>query len=31
MDGVVRLFDVETGHLVKEFVPVTITAAVAGK
>lgn len=31
LDGVVRLFDVETGALVKEFVPVTITPAVAGK
>jgi WD40 repeat protein/mono/diheme cytochrome c family protein len=31
MDGVVRLFDVENGQLVKEFVPVAITAAVAGK
>ncbi|MBC8115405.1 MAG: WD40 repeat domain-containing protein, partial [Candidatus Saccharimonas sp.] len=31
LDGVVRLFDAETGALVKEFVPVTITPAVAGK
>jgi WD40 repeat protein len=31
MDGVVRLFDVDTGVLVKEFVPVTITPALAGK
>ena len=31
LDGVVRLFDVENGALVKEFVPVTITPAVAGK
>jgi WD40 repeat protein len=31
MDGVVRLFDVDTGALVKEFVPVTITPALAGK
>lgn len=30
-DGKVRLFDVETGMLVKEFVPVEITPAVAGK
>lgn len=31
LDGIVRLFDSETGALVKEFVPVTITPAVAGK
>jgi WD40 repeat protein len=31
LDGIVRLFDVETGNLVKEFVPVSITPAVAGK
>ena len=31
LDGIVRLFDAETGALVKEFVPVTITPAVAGK
>ena len=31
MDGVVRLFDVATGALVKEFLPVTIAPAVAGK
>ncbi len=30
LDGVVRLFDAETGLLVKEFVPVTLTPAVAG-
>lgn len=30
LDGVVRLFDAETGALVKEFVPVTITPALAG-
>jgi WD40 repeat protein len=30
-DGKVRLFDVDTGMLVKEFVPVEITPAVAGK
>lgn len=30
LDGVVRLFDAETGKLVKDFVPVTITPAVAG-
>lgn len=30
-DGKVRLFDVETGMLVKEFVPVEITPAVATK
>lgn len=30
LDGIVRLYDAETGALVKEFVPVTITAAVAG-
>ena len=29
LDGIVRLFDAETGVLVKEFVPVTITPAVA--
>ena len=31
LDGVVRLFDVTTGQLVKEFSPVTITPSVAGK
>lgn len=31
LDGVVRLFDVATGQLVKEFSPVTITPSVAGK
>ncbi len=31
LDGVVRLFDAETGALLKEFVPVTITPSVAGK
>jgi len=31
MDGLVRLFDAATGALVKEFLPVTITPAVAGK
>lgn len=31
MDGAVRLFDVASGALVKEFLPVTITPAVAGK
>ncbi|MDZ4686324.1 MAG: c-type cytochrome domain-containing protein [Planctomycetaceae bacterium] len=30
-DGKVRLFDVETGMLVKEFVPVELTPAVAAK
>ena len=30
LDGVVRLYDAETGTLVKEFVPVTLTPAVAG-
>jgi WD40 repeat protein len=30
LDGVVRLYDSETGALVKEFIPVTITPAVAG-
>ena len=30
LDGIVRIFDAETGALVKEFVPVTITPAVAG-
>lgn len=29
LDGVVRLFDAETGALLKEFVPVTITPTVA--
>lgn len=29
LDGVVRLFDAETGKLLKEFTPVTITPAVA--
>jgi hypothetical protein len=29
MEGIVRLYDVETGQLVKEFLPVTITPAVA--
>jgi WD40 repeat protein len=29
LDGVVRLFDAETGALVREFVPVPITPAVA--
>lgn len=31
MEGLVRLYDVETGQLVKEFVPVTLTPAVAGQ
>ena len=31
LDGVVRLFNAETGELVKEFVPVTISQAVAAK
>jgi WD40 repeat protein len=31
LDGIVRLFNAETGDLVKEFVPVTITQAVAAK
>ncbi len=31
LDGEVRLFDVATGALVKEFLPVTITPAVAAK
>lgn len=31
MDGLIRTFDVATGALVKEFLPVTITPAVAGK
>ena len=31
MDGVIRLFDVENGQLVKEFVPVTITSTIAAK
>lgn len=30
LDGIVRIFDAETGALVKEFVPVVITPAVAG-
>lgn len=30
LDGVVRLYDAETGALLKEFIPVTITPAVAG-
>lgn len=30
LDGLVRLYDAETGALVKEFVPVPITPAVAG-
>ncbi|MFO1044350.1 MAG: c-type cytochrome domain-containing protein [Planctomycetaceae bacterium] len=30
LDGIVRLFDAETGALVKEFVPVTLAPAVAG-
>lgn len=30
LDGIVRIFDAETGELVKEFVPVTITPALAG-
>lgn len=29
LDGIVRLFDAETGALVKEFIPVTITPAMA--
>ncbi len=31
LDGAVRLFDVASGKLVSEFLPVTITPAVAGK
>jgi hypothetical protein len=31
LDGIVRLFDAETGDLVKEFPPVTITPKVAAK
>ncbi len=31
LDGNVRLFDVATGQLVKEFLPVPLTPAVAGK
>lgn len=31
MEGVVRLYDVATGSLVKEFLPVTLTPTVAGK
>ncbi len=31
LDGSVRLFDVATGQLVKEFLPVPLTPAVAGK
>ncbi len=31
LDGSIRLFDVANGTLVKEFLPVTITPAVAGK
>lgn len=30
LDGIVRIFDAETGALLKEFVPVVITPAVAG-
>ena len=30
-EGVVRLFDAETGMLIKEFIPVTVTPAVASK
>jgi WD40 repeat protein len=30
LDGVVRLFDADTGILVREFIPVTITPSVAG-
>lgn len=31
MEGLVRLYDVETGQLVKEFVPVSLTPAVASQ
>ena len=31
LDGIVRIYNAETGELVKEFVPVAISAAVAAK
>ncbi|MFM8223133.1 MAG: hypothetical protein ACKOJF_29845, partial [Planctomycetaceae bacterium] len=30
-DGKIRIFNVESGTLEREFIPVTITPAVAGK